>query len=96
MDTVLSIDLGGSSLRAALVGRDGRIAASAVRRHRVGEEADAEGWWAMLVEAVAELPRAEVKAIIATGFTRSQVLVDEAGDPVRPAQCFPDTRAGVR
>ena len=93
MDTVLSIDLGGSSLRAALVGRDGRILASAMRRHQVGEEADAEGWWAMLVEAVAELPQADVRAIIAGGFTRSQVLVDAGGDPVRPAQCFPDTRA---
>jgi len=93
MDTVLAIDLGGSSLRAALVARDGRIVASAERRHRVGEEADAEGWWGMLVEAVAELPRADVKAIIATGFTRTQVLVDGAGRAVRPAQCFADTRA---
>ena len=93
MDTVLAIDLGGSSLRAALVGRDGRIVASATRHHQLGEEADAEGWWAMLVAAVAELPQAVVKAIIATGFTRGQVLVDGAGNPVRPAQCFPDERA---
>lgn len=93
MDSVLAIDLGGGSLRAALVGRDGRIVASAMRHHQVGEEADAEDWWAMLVEAVAELPRAEVRAIIATGFTRSQVLVDGEGRAVRPAQCFADTRA---
>ncbi len=93
MDTVLAIDLGGSSLRAALMERDGRIVASAMRRHRLGEEADADGWWAMLVAAVAELPQSPVKAIIASGFTRSQVLVDGAGDPVRPAQCFADTRA---
>jgi xylulokinase len=95
VETVLAIDLGGSSLRAALVGRDGRILASAQRPHRIAEEADAEGWWAMLVEAVAELPigDARPRAMIVTGFTRSQVLVDEAGQPVRPAQCFPDTRA---
>ncbi len=93
METVLAIDLGGSSLRAALVGRDGQIVASAQREHHVGEEADAAAWWNMLVQAVAELPTAEVRAIIATGFTRSQVLVDETGQPVRPAQCFPDTRA---
>ncbi len=93
VDTVLAIDLGGSSLRAALVGRDGQVVASAVRRHRVSEEADATSWWELLVQAVAELPAAHVRAIIATGFTRSQVLVDAAGVPVRPAQCFPDTRA---
>ena len=93
MDTVLAIDLGGSSLRAALVGRDGTVAAMSRRGHQLGAEADAEGWWAMLVEAVAELPRANVRAIIAAGFTRSQVLVDGEGQPVRPAQCFADTRA---
>jgi len=95
VDTVLAIDLGGSSLRTALVGRDGRIVASAQRSHRVAEEADAEDWWSMLVEAVAELPQAAVKAIIATGFTRSQVLVDGEGRAVRPAQCFADTRAAA-
>lgn len=93
METVLAIDLGGNSLRAALVARDGAVVASALRPHRIAEEADAEGWWRMLVEAVAELPPAEVRAIVPTGFTRSQVLVDAAGNPVRPAQCFPDTRA---
>lgn len=95
MDSVLAIDLGGSSLRAALVARNGQILASAERRHHVGVEADAASWWNMLVQAVAELPATEAKAIIATGFTRSQVLVDRAGQPVRPAQCFPDTRASA-
>ena len=80
-------------MRAAHVRRDGQVVASAERRHRVTEEADAEGWWDMLVEAVAELPPSETRAIVATGFTRSQVLVDADGQPVRPAQCFPDTRA---
>ena len=98
MDTVLAIDLGGSSLRAALVARDGKIVASVVRHHVVAEEADAEGWWDMLVDAVSEIrapddPASRVRAIVATGFTRSQVLVDDHGRPVRPAQCFPDTRA---
>jgi len=95
VETVLAIDLGGSSLRAALVGREGRVVASARLGHRVGEEADADSWWAMLEQAVAELPAAEVRAIIVTGFTRSQVLVDAVGVPVRPAQCFADTRAAA-
>ncbi len=93
METVLAIDLGGSSLRAALVARDGTVVASAQRTHRIAEEADATTWWDMLLDTVSELPSSEVRAIVPTGFTRSQVLVDAAGNPVRPAQCFPDTRA---
>ena len=93
MKTIIAIDLGGSSLRAALVARDGTVVASAQRTHRIAEEADATTWWTMLLEAVAELPAAEVSAIVPTGFTRSQVLVDVSGTPVRLAQCFPDTRA---
>ena len=58
METVLAIDLGGSSLRAALVARDGTVVASAQRPHRIAEEADATTWWPMLLEAVAELPAA--------------------------------------
>lgn len=89
METILAIDLGGTSLCAALVGRGGDILASAVRTHSLGEEGDPDGWWAMLVEAVAELPAAEVRAIIPTGFSSSQVLVDRAGKAVRLAKCFP-------
>lgn len=95
MDAVLAIDLGGSSLRVALLGRDGSTLASAARAHHTGEEADPAAWWEMLLEATAELPRAHVVAIIPGGFGRSQVLVDADGAPVRPAQCFPDSRAGA-
>jgi xylulokinase len=95
VETVLAIDLGRSSLRAALVGRAGEVVAAARLGHRIDEEADADSWWAMLEQAVSELPAAEVRAVIVTGFTRSQVLVDAGGVPVRPAQCFADTRAAV-
>jgi xylulokinase len=90
---VLAIDLGGTSLRAGLVTAEGDIVALAARSHRVGDEADAEDWWSELIEAVAELPAADAKGIVLTGLTRSQVLADAAGRPVRPAQGFTDGRA---
>jgi xylulokinase len=95
MDAVLAIDLGGSSLRAGLVGPDGAILAMVARAHHTGEEAAPAAWWEMLLEVVAELPRARVAAIVPGGFGRSQVLTDALGMPVRPAQCFADGRAAV-
>ena len=73
--------------------REGDIAALAVRPHRIGVEADAAKWWAALLDALAEIGTEGVRGIAIGGFTRSQVLVDAAGVPVRPAQCFPDGRA---
>lgn len=93
MQTVLAIDLGGTSLRAALVLPDGRAVALAARAHRIGDEADPHDWWRALGEVLADLPDAEVAGIGLSGFTRSQVLTDAAGTPLRPALCFTDGRA---
>ncbi len=95
METILAIELDGSSLRAALVGRDGAIVASAARHHRTGVEEDAATWWSLLEEVVGDLPAAAVRAIVPSGFGPSQVLVDGEGNPVRPAQCFHDGRAAA-
>jgi len=94
MSSILAIDLGGTSLRAGLLDAAGALTALAARPHRITAEADAESWWHALRALLAELPLADVAAIALGGFTRSQVLVDEHGAPVRPAQCFPDGRAG--
>jgi xylulokinase len=98
MQTVLAIDLGGTSLRAALVLPDGQAVALAARGHRIGDEANPADWWRALGEVLAELPdaevaNAEVAGIGLCGFTRTQVLTDAAGTPLRPALCFTDGRA---
>lgn len=95
MDVMLAIDLGGTSLRAGLVSPRGQVLALAARPHRIREEADARDWWAALGDVLAELPLAALRpaGIGLSGFTRSQVLADAQGVPVRPAQCFPDGRA---
>jgi xylulokinase len=94
MRSVLAIDLGGTSLRVGRVDDAGNLLALASHPHRIGEEADAWDWWhallALLPEVLDDTPPAGIGL---SGFTRSQVLVDASGDPVRPAQCFPDGRA---
>jgi len=92
MSDVIAVDLGGTSLRVARVDRDGAVGGIAIRPHRIGPEADAETWWLALRDALRELGTGGVAGIALGGFTRSQVLVDTAGHPVRPALCFPDTR----
>ncbi len=89
---VCAVDIGGSSLRAALVASDGEIAALASRPHRMGEEADATIWWHALLACLAELDLARARGLAITGVTRTQVLSDASGMPTRPAQCFSDGR----
>ncbi len=96
---MLAVDLGGSSLRCALIGPDGAVLALHATRHSLGREADAEGWWQGLRDGAAALRRdapadfARIAAVAISAFTRSLVLVDAAGAPTRPALLFTDARA---
>lgn len=103
-DLVLAADLGGSALKLGLVDERGGLAASGARPLADREpapgrvEQDPEAWWAALVALTAELVpgRAEaVRALVVTGATRSEVLVDAAGRPLRPAILFRDRRAAA-
>lgn len=93
MSFVLAVDLGGTSLRAGLLDPTGALLALRALPHRTAEEADADAWWRDLQALLADLPKQDVAGVALGGFTRSQVLLDAAGHPVRPAQCFPDGRA---
>lgn len=95
MDVVLGIDLGGTSLRAGLVGVQGEIRGLATHRHRIEAEAEPEEWWRALLALLSELDLSGVRAVALSGFTRSQVFTDAGGLPLRPAICFPDGRAGA-
>ena len=102
---VLAVDLGGSSLRTALVGRDGTTRALHAVRHHVettaagAAEAPPEAWWDGLRAGVEALRLADpggfarIAGVAVTAFSRSQVLVDAAGTPLRPAILWSDTRA---
>lgn len=56
-------------------------------------EQDPRAWWAALVEAMGQLGdvRADVVAISVAGQQHGLVLLDEAGEPVRPAKLWNDT-----
>ncbi|MCB1339562.1 MAG: hypothetical protein KDK24_00520 [Pseudooceanicola sp.] len=104
MSYVLAYDLGGSSLRAALVGADGGFVASVRRKLKIRVdrercEADPEAWWAALESAIealgADHDLARVTAVAGCGFTRTQVFLDADGAVLRPAITFQDARASA-
>jgi xylulokinase len=97
--TVLAVDLGGSSLRVALIGGEGEMRALHALPQRSAEEADPEAWWRGLLDGAAALREADaagfaaLRAVSVSAFTRSLVLLDAAGAALRPAILWGDTRA---
>ncbi|HEV3431026.1 MAG TPA: FGGY family carbohydrate kinase [Paraburkholderia sp.] len=98
----LGIDLGTGSLKVALIDESGveRAVASVAYTLDTPQpgwaEIDVERWWRALVEACARLPegeRAVVRGIGFSGQMHGVVLTDAAGQALRPAMLWPDTRA---
>ena len=103
MTAALAFDLGGSSLRLAIVSASRDITQMARRemsipRGRSGEfEVDPEDWWAEFRKGCEELEvqgadLSRVTAIVGCGFTRTQVPLGRDGDVVHPAITFQDSR----
>ena len=88
--------LGGKAL---LVGDDGAVLATGRAPCTVDTpaagwaEARPEAWLTAARDAVAQVGAPEVEAIGLAGQMHGVVLCDEAGEPVRPAILWPDTRA---
>lgn len=105
-DMILTVDLGGSSLKAGLFGADGALRATATVAMGFEEpgggisEQDPALWWRCFLEALDEIAEAvgpafdAVAGVALCGFTRTQVLLDAAHAVVRPAIGFRDARAG--
>jgi xylulokinase len=96
--SILAVDLGGTSFRAALIDRQGGLASPIVAlpapaESRTTGEIDPAAWWDRLREAVEELAPADVEALAITGVTRTQVFLDQDGAPLRPAMTWRDARA---
>lgn len=101
---VLSIDLGTSGPKVALVGEDGRIAAATARGVETlrleggGAEQDPEAVWTAVVDAVREvtrraaLPPEAVAAVSVASQYSSLVPVDAEGRPVGPLVLWMDGR----
>ena len=103
MNDVLAFDLGGSSLRLAVVSTEGEIRAVVrkcmrIPKGRDGEfEVDPSDWWDAFVGACQDLrgkgvDLKQVGAIAGCGFTRTQVPLDKSGEAVHPAITFQDAR----
>lgn len=105
MGTVLAVDLGGSALKASLFAADGEALAATNISLSFDEgddgrsEQDPIVWWEALERAANEIARQHplgferTAAVAICGFTRTQVFLDAAGAPVRPAIGFRDSRA---
>lgn len=98
----LGIDLGTGSLKVAIVDENGHeqavasVAYALDTPHPGWAEIAVQTWWRALCEAAARLPEAlrhDVRAIGFSGQMHGVVLTDAAGEAVRPAMLWPDTRA---
>jgi xylulokinase len=101
----LGIDLGTSSLKAVLLADDGRIVAQqsapleVSRPHPQWSEQSPADWWRALTIALGELARSHapamraVRAIGLSGQMHGAVLLDAAGEVLRPAILWNDGRS---
>ena len=105
MRCTIGVDIGTSSSKGVLVDAGGVILAQATRTHEVSRprtgwvEMDGGIWWDEFVSLARELraavPDAEIAAVGVSGMGPCILLVDAAGEPVRPAVLYGvDTRAG--
>lgn len=99
---LLGIDLGTGSVKLVTLDADGCECAVASEPYALSSpqpgwaEIAPDTWWQALVRAAARLPadeRAQVCAIGFSGQMHGVVLIDAAGQPVRHALLWPDTRA---
>lgn len=104
MPQYLALDVGTTSLKAAVVDTTGALVASesasyGTQRPRPNHvEHDPEEWWHALLEALGRLgrhvPLVRVRAIGLSGMAATHVLIDRKGHVLRPAILWQDTRAG--
>ncbi len=104
---LLGIDLGTSACKAALYAADGALLAAgsaplAVARPQPGwAEQEPEAMWRAACLAIdtvlrmAAVQPSEVQAVCACGHSPTLILLDAAGQPVRPAIIWQDTRAAA-
>lgn len=99
---LLGIDLGTSSVKAAVTDSQATVLAEAARPYPVAHphqgwsESAPDDWWRAVTAAVREaVDRAgrDIEAIGLSGQMHGVVLADAAGNPVRPAVLWSDARA---
>src|SRR5437588_12404381 len=98
----LGIDLGTSSLKALVLDVDGTIVGTGSASYAMSTpqpgwaESDPQGWWDAAATAVHEAAgehASEIAAVGLCGQMHGVVLSDDAGEPLRAAILWADTRA---
>ena len=104
----LGIDLGTSGVRAMAVAADGRVAADAAAPLATGiatgpagwHEQSPSAWWQAVCQTLAALANelraggiARLAAVAVDGTSGTLVALDGAGEPLRPALMYNDSRA---
>lgn len=105
MEYVMGIDLGTSSVKAVVMGRDGQVTAAAGREYPVLRPREGYGiqdpleWWAGTKEVIRRavdlggiLP-GQIKAIGFSGQMHGLTALDGRGRPVMPAMIWEDQRS---
>ena len=100
---ILGIDLGTSSVKVIVLDTRGRTLSVSKANYTVmtpqpgWSESDPNEWWTATISAVrtamAQAPLTEITAIGLSGQMHGVVLINEAGQPVRAAMLWSDTRA---
>ena len=100
---ILGIDVGTTALKAVALDRERGIVAQVERPHELHSphpgwaEEDPERWWTTTLETLrallASIPPREVAAIGVSGMVPAMVLLDAAGQPLRPSIQQNDARS---
>src|SRR5262245_5790559 len=97
---VAGVDSSTQATKVVVVDADsGQVVAEGRGQHEVlgtggARESDPRGWWEALRQALAATGRAgELRAIAVAGQQHGLVTLDGAGEPVRPAVLWNDTRS---
>lgn len=103
MTLLLGIDIGTTALKLVVLDSRAGVVAQATRphtlltRHPGWSEEDPEEWWATTIDALQEITARvsanEIAAIGVTGMVPALVLLNAAGNPLRPAVLQNDARA---
>ena len=104
MTCLLGLDVGTSGAKALLIGPSGQVLAAATESyplhtpHPLWTEQDPQAWWEACATAIrrvlaqGRVQPGDVEGIGLTGQMHGLVLLDAAGDVVRPAILWNDQR----
>ena len=104
--TILTADVGTSSLKAVLYAQDGKVLAASTQRYDFFSEqpgwaeGDPEVWWQALGDALSDLGKqgqelGRVEAVCFTGQMHTAVLLDNTGEVLSPTILWLDRRAAA-